>query len=146
MRGRHPDWRARLNGFLAANETRPFAWDGVWDCCIGLMAGAVEAVKADAPDYAAPYRGKYRSKTGAFKALRKIDGVKTPAELMTKWFGGMRPAAFARTGDLVIYQGCIGVMHGAEGVFIGCEMLGDHDTHEGLVRVPRAELEGCWHV
>lgn len=142
---RHADWRARLNTFLADASAHPFVW-GEWDCCIGLMAGSVVAVRGNEHDYAPPYHGRYRSKTGAFKALLKIDGVRTPAELMTKWFGEARPAVFARTGDLVMFEGCIGVMHGRDGVFIGCEMMGETYARDGLVSVPRAELEACWHV
>jgi len=142
---RHPEWRARLNTFLADADSRPFVW-GEWDCCIGLMAGWVRAVRGDEYDYAPPYTGRYTTLTDAFRALRKVDGVKTPAELMTKWFGEPKAPAFARDGDLVLFGDCIGGMYRGEGRFIGTEMMGDAYARDGLVRVPRAELEACWHV
>lgn len=145
MTQRHRDWRARLNTFLASNAVRAFQW-GDWDCCIGLAAGAVQAVRGDQADFAVGWRGKYRGKIGAFKQLKKRAGVDTPSALMTQLFGASRPPVFARTGDLVSFQGCIGVMSGADGIFIGCEMMGEALNREGLVRVPRAELEACWHV
>jgi hypothetical protein len=146
MTRRHPDWRARLNAFLAANELRAFSWEEQWDCCFGLMAGALIAVRGEERDPRPPYQGRYTTERGAIRALKRVDGVSSPTELMTKWFGEQRPSAFARTGDLVLYAGCIGVMSGGEGVFIGTEMLGADRARDGLVRIPRAELEGCWHV
>lgn len=145
MSNRHPEWRARLNAFLAANESRPFTW-GEWDCCIGLMAGAIVAVRGEEHDPRPPYQGRYTTELGAIRALKRVDGVTTPAELMTKWFGEPRPAAFARTGDLVLYANCIGVMSSGDGVFIGCEMMGEDLTRDGLVRIPRRDLGSCWHV
>lgn len=141
---RHPEWRARLNAFLAEADSRPFSWAEQWDCCFGLMAGWVLAVRGD--DLRPPYQGRYTTKTGAFRALRKVDGVKTPADLMTKWFGEPKPPAFARDGDLVLFEGCIGGMYRGEGRFIGTEMMGADYARDGLVRVPRGELEACWHV
>ena len=108
------------------------------------MAGWVLAVRGE--DLRPPYAGRYSTKIGAFRALRRVDGVKSPAELMTKWYGDPKPAAFARDGDLVLFQDCIGGMYRGEGRFIGSEMLGEAYVREGLVRVPRSELEACWHV
>jgi len=145
MKHRHPDWRARLNTFLANNAACPFAW-GSWDCCIGLSAGAVRVIRADGKDFAIGWRGTYRTQGGAFKQLQKRANVSTPPELMTQLFGAARPPVFARTGDLVSHQGCIGVMSGSDGIFIGCEMMGEVYARDGLVSVPRSELEACWHV
>ena len=145
MTHRHSDWRARLNALLAANDSRPFAW-GEWDCCIGLAAEAVRVIRADGKDFAAPWRGTYSTQTGAFRELQRRAGVRTPSELMTQMFGEPAPPAFARTGDLVSHQGCIGIMQGAEGVFIGCELMGAELSRDGLVPVPRTELQEAWHV
>lgn len=143
MKGRLTDWRARLHEFLRANETRPFVW-GEWDCCIGLMAGAVMAMTGR--DYAVGYRGTYKGPVAATRMLLRRDGVSRPEALMRKWFGRRRHPAHARTGDLVLYRDCIGVMDGNSGVFIGCEMMGEALAREGLVRVDRGDLEACWHV
>lgn len=130
---------------LAQNAARPFEW-GKWDCCIGLAAETGKAVRADEKDFARGWRGTYRTQTGAFRQLKKKGGVNTAPEWITKLLGDPVAPAFARTGDLVSYQGCIGVMVGGEGVFIGCEMMGGDYAREGLVNVPRRELTEAWYV
>lgn len=94
---RHADWQSRLSEAVAKDRFGPFVW-GETDC----TQRAFDAISAVIDvDYGALYRGNYSDAKGALRILRKVDKVKTPAELMAKWFGETKPIAFARKGDIV---------------------------------------------
>ncbi|MBB1247466.1 DUF6950 family protein [Rhizobium sp. G21] len=61
------DWRSRLIAFLEARERAGFAW-GARDC---LMMTADAHVAMTGRDFAAAYRGRYRSESGAARMLRR---------------------------------------------------------------------------
>lgn len=71
MMRRFDDWPERLAGFLQAAAGRPFVW-GHSDCCL-FACDAVRAMTGEDP--AAPFRGRYRSKAGAFAAMRAFVGA-----------------------------------------------------------------------
>lgn len=142
MARRPEGWRARLNTFIASNLDRPFAW-GEFDCCVGLFSGAYEAVTGDS--ILDEYRGEYDTEQGAF-ALLKRDGFATPADLITSKLGPRRHKSRVRVGDACLYRGCIGVYTARGARFIGCDRLGDAFTADGLILIPRTDLEYIWHV
>lgn len=143
MLERHQHWRRALNEVLEQNANRPFKW-GEWDCCIGLMVECVKAMTG--VEHLQEFRGKYSSPEEGWPLLKELYGFTTTEELMTSIFGEPAHIAFARTGDVVSYKGCIGIFKDGRGLFIGCEYMGDQYSQDGLVSVPREDLEACWHV
>ncbi|WP_288951441.1 hypothetical protein [uncultured Paracoccus sp.] len=92
---RLPDWRARFAAEMDRQRRDPFAW-GSQDCALGLAAGAVEAITGQ--DVAARWRGRYRSPSGARRALHKA-GFNTLADLVASLLPEIAPA-FANVGDI----------------------------------------------
>jgi len=138
------DWEAALGAFLAACEGRPYAW-GEHDCAL-FAAGAVQAMTGADP--AAAFRGRYRSKRGAAKALREL-GAGTLEATIDGLFETITPA-FAQRGDLVLHEGAVGVSAGRFALFVGDALQGAEGGADvavaGLVRVPRAAWEKAWRV
>lgn len=107
---RYPDWRARLEAYFRQVGREPFAW-GRHDCAL-FLAGAVEAMTGE--DYAAPFRGRYKTPLGAQRVLRK-EGFESLAAVASAHLKEIPPAA-ARVGDgaLVRVEGieALGVVQG----------------------------------
>lgn len=68
---RYEDWPARLVGVIDAAAGKPFAW-GEHDCCL-FACDCIKAMTGEDP--AAPFRGKYRSRGEAVRALRDYAGT-----------------------------------------------------------------------
>lgn len=123
---RFPDWEARLAAYLEPLRLRPFAW-GERDCCL-FCAGAVEAMTGVDP--MPEFRGRYKTATGAVRALRRHGAGTLDATLDTKFTP--IPASLARRGDIVMSGGLLGVCMGHHLVAVGQE-----GKREGLVRIER---------
>jgi len=138
------DWEAALSAFLSACEGLHYVW-GEHDCAL-FAAGAVQAMTGADP--AAAFRGRYRSKRTAAKALREI-GAGTLETTIDGLFETIAPA-FAQRGDLVLHEGAVGVSAGRFALFVGDALQrGEGDANvavAGLVRVPRAAWEKAWRV
>jgi len=93
---RLPGWEARLEAMLRAAEGRPFSW-GECDCCL-LAADAVHALTGH--DYAAGWRGLYRSRKAAVSRLITIHGTADLAILATETLGAEVPPGPARRGEI----------------------------------------------
>lgn len=97
---RRPDWRTRLVAAVDDFRGAPFAWDGAHDCGM-FFADVVLAVTGT--DIAEPLRGRYRSKAGAFRALRSLgfdDHVAYVASLLPE----IDNPAMARAGDGAVIE------------------------------------------
>lgn len=129
------DWEQALSQYLAERETKPHKY-GTHDCAL-FGAGAVMAMTGVDP--AAEFRGKYQSAAGATKALIKYGAGTLEATMDAKF--PLIPIGFARRGDLVFYEGNVGVMWFGFALFAGQE--GDF---EGLVKIERAKLQKAWAV
>lgn len=136
MTARLPDWERRLHDFIAENRDRPFQW-GEWDCALFATACAAAITGHDA---AAAYRGTYDSKAGSARALREL-GQGTLLRTVNASFE-VKPVALAQRGDLVWWNGSLGVCMGAVGLFVG----EGPDASPGLVPVPRTEWTKAWAV
>ncbi len=129
MRQRLYDWRSRLAAETVRQAREPFAW-GEHDCAIGFGAGVVKALTG--VDVAAPYRGHYRTPTGAMRLLRKA-GFQSLGDFVASLFPEIEIAQ-ARIGDLgvVATDGPIAeaiCMFDASGVVVM--------TEQGHGRLPR---------
>lgn len=133
---RLPDWEARLAAYLDCVRYEPFAY-GRHDCALH-SANAVMAMTGE--DFAAEFRGRYRSAAGSIRALRQY-GAGDLASTITAKFGEPIPTAFAQRGDLVMTEGSVGVCMGGFGYFAG-----EEGGEPGLVVVARRAWEAAWRV
>lgn len=74
---------------------------GVFDCCLGLIAGWVDAERG--VDCAAPFRGRYRSPRGAQRLIAQYGGLDV---LIDTHFGplGISQTAEAAPGDVGVVR------------------------------------------
>ena len=66
------DWPERLAEAIEAANERPFSW-GRHDCCL-FACDAVMAMTGVDP--AKPFRGKYKTKRGAFGVLKRFAALR----------------------------------------------------------------------
>lgn len=110
---RREDWKARLIAYLAASHSTPFQ-EGIHDCAL-FAAGAVEAMTG--VDYAAPYRGRYKTTRGGYRILRK-DGYADHVALCAACLPEIRDAtgapqpSMAQAGDITVLEGTDGLALG----------------------------------
>ena len=91
---RHPDWPARLAGYLESRRATPFAW-GSHDCC-RFAAGAAEAMTGR--DAMAAFT--YRNELGAQRLIRRAGSLD---ELVRRTLGEPLPTVLrAGRGDVVL--------------------------------------------
>ncbi|WP_312838456.1 DUF6950 family protein [Pantoea piersonii] len=130
---KHPDWQKRLVTVIKAAEKRPFSW-GEHDCCL-FAADCVEAMCGE--DFAAEFRGKYDSETGAKKALLRGGG--SLERVLARFLDEVSPSLIQR-GDVAVVENagrrCAGVFYGGS-VWVP----GDN----GLVSL-RGNLLSAWRV
>lgn len=91
---RLPDWRSRLHVTIAGVETQPFEY-GKNDCA---LFGASIVFALTGTDPAEAFRGRYKTKLGGVRAIRKA-GFKDQLDFLEKTFAEIHPA-FAQVGDL----------------------------------------------
>lgn len=138
---RLPDWEQRLAAYLDEVRTTPFRY-GRHDCAL-YAAGAVLAMTGS--DLADAYRGRYRSVAGSIRLLR-TQGQGTLEATVDALFTE-RAVGFARRGDLAMHGGSLGVVIGADAMFITETQADDHRVvGQGLERVPRALWDKAWAV
>lgn len=123
------DWDTRLAEYIASKRHEPFAY-GKNDCCY-FCFGAV--IAATGEDRMAEFRGKYRTLAGSLRALRDI-GAGDLESTMNAKFDPM-PVSHARRGDIVLFDGSIGIVAGSFAWFV---------SDDGLERVPREYWEKAW--
>ena len=137
---RYSDWHGRLDKFLIANRTTPFAW-GTWDCSL-WVASAIEAMTG--VDIAADYRGTYSTQTGAAKVCIAACGkpdIASMAEFVAQQ-NGMKevPPLMAQRGDMVLTtQQCMGIV-----ALTGHQVMVIPES--GFQLVDLAEIVRAWRV
>ena len=122
------DWEARLGAYIAEKRGEAFAW-GQNDCCT-FSAGAVQAITSEDP--MPEFRGKYDTALGS---VRILEG-KELEQVLDEKFSEV-PISFAQRGDLVMHDGCVGVVAGDYGWFV---------SEDGLERVKRPLWDKAWRV
>ena len=129
------DWEPRLQTFIAARRTVPFAW-GSNDCCL-FAADAVLSMTGCDP--AAAHRGSYADDAGAFGVLRALQGLRT-AVTNSLAICQARPLQ-AGVGDVVLYSGLKGR---GLGVAMGAFFLAP--GRHGLVTFKLSHALTCWKL
>lgn len=140
---RLPDWEERLGAYIASVRDRPHVW-GEHDC---ILHGASAAEAQTGVDIAEAYRGKYADRKSA-AAILKAQGKGTLLRTLNATLSKRRPA-MARRGDLVWFEGSVGVCLGREAAFVGEELLAESAgvaMREGLVMIPRRLWSKAWAV
>ncbi|MCO4316350.1 hypothetical protein M8997_004075 [Phyllobacterium sp. 21LDTY02-6] len=94
MPERYSFWRPALAEYIDASMQKPFQWSE-HDCAL-FAAGAVEAMTGE--DFAAPYRGKYKSLKGGLGLLKR-KGFANHAELAASLLEEI-PISLASVGDI----------------------------------------------
>lgn len=106
-------WEEPWTEFISKYPQGPINW-GEDDCM--LLAGAnVELLTGE--DFWTDHRGKYSSEFGSAKYLKSL-GYSDAAAMIDSYLDRI-PVAFAQRGDLVCYQGQIGICLGQESLFRG---------------------------
>lgn len=86
----YPAFYAKIDEY----KKRPFVW-GEADCCL-FVADALIALTGT--DYAAPFRGKYTTATGAMKALAPYGGLSGYLDSVFQRV----PVNMAQRGDIIM--------------------------------------------
>lgn len=132
---RLPDWRARLYKTISTYEQKPFQY-GFCDCAI-FGSDIIQAITGDDP--AQHFRGRYKTKIGGLRAIRKA-GFRDQADYLEKTFETIHPA-FAQVGDLGLIDTeegpAIVVVLGAFAAGLGSD---------GLVRFQISEITKAFKV
>ncbi len=146
---KHYLFMERLLDAVAARRDRAFQW-GVHDCCLF----ACDVIRdAGGVDYAAPFRGRYRTATGAARALRRFLGppslklrpaglLEAAAEKITQENGLEEvPALMAQRGDFVLVDAAEG---SALGVCLGSHIIAAGPA--GAVMRPLGAARRAWRT
>lgn len=128
---RRANWPRLLAEALAAAKDTPFAW-GSHDCAL-FAADVVLAITG--ADHGAVFRGRYRTANGAARALKKQGFAGLPDYLDSIFT--RRPVSYARRGDVVLYDGAMGICDGGTSWFV---------TADGLTPIPTLTCETAWGV
>lgn len=125
-------WEKRLFECIEAKRKLPFAW-GDHDCSIFVM----DCVDAQLnTQYAAQWRGRYKTRVGAYRVLKKEGGYATIA--MGYGFK-KKPTSQASRGDLAYIGGAT-----AMGVVVGDRIIATGET--SLVSLPIDVALYVWEV
>lgn len=142
---RFDDWPERLAAVLQSARRQPFEW-GEHDCAV-FAAAAVHAMTGE--DLLAPFRGAYSDADSARAALRAA-GHHSLYHYLCHVFGQPVPRAFAGRGDLALDHGedgpALGIVTGAQVVFVGEARLAGQALRQGLVEVPRTAVRHFFRV
>lgn len=133
---RKENWPEILNDQIEQAQAREFEW-GVFDCC--LFAADVVLAMTDV-DYAASFRGRYKTKAGAYRCLKNHSGdIK---EVLNSLLGEPIPVAYCSRGDIVTLETDDGL---AMGVCVGARMAVPRPG-VGLTFVPMSRALMAWRV
>ncbi len=138
------DWPTRLLNQVEQARRTPFAW-GVADCCL-FACDCVQAMTGVDP--AAWFRGRYRTRGGAMRALRAYagGGLEATAQSIATDLGMPElPPALAQRGDVVLLSvpDCQ-----PENLALGICLGGHHAAQgpQGVSAIPLAQAVRAWRV
>lgn len=126
-----------LKLFLAEHKNKPFAW-GENDCCL-FAANAVLTLTGN--DLAPEFRGKYSTKVGAARALKK-HGYHSIEQLLNAKLGTPIAPLTATIGDIALIENydqerAAGVVFRSSVYCVGLT---------GLIQVPLSSIIYVWRV
>lgn len=134
---RFDDWASRLNAYVIAAQDRVtpgMAVDWGKDDCCTFIAGGVEAMTGVDP--MAEFRGRYKTRLGAMKALKRIGGGSLETAL-TKVFGKPISPGFGDKGDVALLGDACGLVLGRKSIFL---------TDGGLTFIDTVKVDKVFRV
>ncbi|MBU1040147.1 MAG: hypothetical protein KKF77_03485 [Proteobacteria bacterium] len=137
---RRHDWASRLVAQVEAARQRPFAWGGA-DCCL-TACDMVQAMTGVDP--AAHFRGRYKTKAGAFRALKAFagGGLEETAQRITTGLAMPEvPPLAAQRGDVCLVETLQGP---ALGICLGAQVAVQGPL--GLALLPMHQALRAWRV
>ena len=133
---RYSFWRTALTDYVQTVASEPFRW-GEHDCAL-FAAGAVRSMTGE--DFAARYRGKYKTLRGGLGLLKKA-GFADHAEMAASLFEEIHPSQ-AMVGDIAAVEEdgavALGVVQG--------ELIYVLRPDEGLATVPLLRAARAFRV
>lgn len=127
----------RLGQYLVAARDREFAY-GAWDCCL-FCAGWIHEVRGFDP--AAEYRGRCKSKRGAYALMRRVSGGDVDAAWTRACGEPIENPLMAQVGDVVMIETDQGL---TLGICLGSDIA--HVAPEGLAYVPITWAQKAWRL
>lgn len=130
---RKENWAKELSSTLETWQNMPFIW-GETDCfhfamaCINNMTGRTIAAEINCT---------YSTFRGSLKQLKKEFQVNGLAEFASSLFAHI-PLVQARRGDLVLYQGALGICLGRKSAFM--------TETQGLMFMETLQCQDAWRV
>ena len=136
MTTRVPHWEQVLASAIARAQAQPFIW-GQHDCA--TWAFDLYRDLTDGPDHAALWRGRYRTRVGCTRVLRRL-GWRSLEEGGRALLGDpLDNVRLAHRGDLILGGApeAFGVVIGAKATFV---------APESLVRLPLSTCRLAWRT
>lgn len=127
----HQQWEKRLVAVTEAHMNTPLVW-GKSDCLL-TTCDAIEAMTGVDP--AADIRGKYKSKSGAYRLIKQRGFDSLGAVLADRFEES--PVAMAQRGDVGIFEKTVGYF---------CEYGFAVKGEDGLRFLPRTMAERAFKV
>lgn len=140
---RKSNWEDVWAQFMLDYPSGPISWG--YDDCMILAGKNIQALTDGDQDFWSEHEGAYSNQVGALLHLKSL-GYNTPGEMLDGLGLPTRPGVgFAQRGDLVEYQGQIGICEGAHSLFRALEdELGN--LVEAPVRISTLECDKAWEV
>ena len=130
MPSRLSNWEQALSDYLRSKRKEAFAY-GSFDCA-HFVAGAIQAITGENPMDGVR---EYNSEISSLRVLKEL-GFDDLEKFVDSKFTSI-PVGFAQTGDIVLYDGALGIVVGAKAVFA---------TEIGYTFVDRSEWLNAWEV
>lgn len=125
-------WERLLNEHIEQAALVEFAW-GDHDCAL-WSADWVKKVTAN--DFTSCWRGLY-SNEDELKALLIARGIRQPEDIADEVGLPQIPVGLAQRGDIVLWQGCLGICNGIDSYFL---------IERGVTQVRTKACTRAWEV
>lgn len=136
MTTRVPHWEQVLASAIARAQAQPFIW-GQHDCA--TWAFDLHRDLTDGPDHAALWRGRYRTRVGCARVLRRLGWTSLEEGGCALLGDPLDDVRLAPRGDLILGGApeAFGIVIGAKAAFV---------APEGLVRLPLSVCRLAWRT
>lgn len=130
------NWEQVLATAITRAQAQPFAW-GQHDCA--TWAFELYRDLTDGPDHAALWRGRYRTRIGCGRVLRRLGWTGLEEGGRALLGAPLEDVRCAQRGDLVLggTPEAFGVVIGAKAAFV---------APKGLVRLPLSDCRLAWRT
>ena len=131
MTARLSGWEQGLADYLISKRDLEFEY-GIHDCA-HFVAGAVEVMTGENP--MSEITRDYKTEIGSLRVLKGL-GFESVEEFVDSKFNEI-PVGFAQTGDIALFEDCIGIVISTKAVFV---------SEVGYTFADRSEWAKSWEV